>query len=118
VNEILSPESLRAAGLFDPAAVGQLTAKLRRGARAGETDDMALAGILSTQLVYRQFVEHFEMHPPLSERDNVKLVRFSERDDSRFQSLGDHSFARTGPGISDRGERPEHESEIISTNAL
>ncbi|MEY2466912.1 MAG: hypothetical protein QOD03_1433, partial [Verrucomicrobiota bacterium] len=35
--------------------------------------DMALAGILSTQLVHQQFIENFQMPPPLSERDNVKV---------------------------------------------
>ena len=33
---------------------------------------MALAGILSTQLWHRQFITHFQMPPPLSERDDVK----------------------------------------------
>jgi asparagine synthase (glutamine-hydrolysing) len=109
VNEILSPEALRAAGLFAPAAVGQLVAKLKRGARAGETDDMALAGILSTQLVHRQFVERFRMLPPLSERDNVKVVRFSREDASRSRSW------RNTPHPNGNSER---ESEIISINAL
>ena len=38
--------------------------KLEAGKRLGETDDMALAGILSTQLVWQQFVKDFEAHKP------------------------------------------------------
>ena len=75
VNELLSPEKLRATGLFKPEAVGQFVQKLRRGARIGESDDMALAGILSTQLVHHYFVERFRMPPPLSESDPVKVRR-------------------------------------------
>lgn len=64
ISELLSPECLRAAGLFDPDAVGGLVAKLKAGKRVGETDDMALAGIISSQLVWRQFVDDFGSHSP------------------------------------------------------
>ena len=49
-------------------------AKLGRGRPLGETDDMALAGIVSTQLVHRQFVAEPRTSPPLDERDDVKVV--------------------------------------------
>ncbi len=75
VHDLLSPESLRAAGFFKPQAVGQLVRKIQQGVPVGETDDMALAGIISTQLVHRQFVTHYTMPAPLSERDDVKVCR-------------------------------------------
>jgi asparagine synthase (glutamine-hydrolysing) len=64
VRELLSEKCLRASGLFNPAAVQQMVHKLQAGKRLGETDDMALAGILSTQLVWKQFVEDFRSHMP------------------------------------------------------
>lgn len=73
VRELLSPEQIKAVGLFKPMAVSQLTQKLERGLPLSETDDMALAGILSSQLIYRQFVADFKMPPPLSEADDVKV---------------------------------------------
>jgi len=73
VRELLSPAALKRTGLFNPAAVGQLVAKIRQGGAVGETDDMALAGIISTQLVHRQFVEHFQMPPPLADNDPLKV---------------------------------------------
>jgi asparagine synthase (glutamine-hydrolysing) len=73
VRELLSPEQVRATGLFKPAAVSQLVQKIERGTRLSETDDMALAGILSSQLVYLQFISDFKMPPPLSEADDVKI---------------------------------------------
>jgi asparagine synthase (glutamine-hydrolysing) len=54
--------------------VGQLVAKLHQGSPLSETDDMALAGIISTQLVHQQFVSGFRASPPLDDTDDVKLV--------------------------------------------
>jgi asparagine synthase (glutamine-hydrolysing) len=64
VGELLSTQCLEDSGLFNPAAVQQMVHKLAAGKRVGETDDMALAGILSTQLVWRQFVVDFRGHMP------------------------------------------------------
>jgi asparagine synthase (glutamine-hydrolysing) len=74
VQELLSEEAIRAAGLFNPAPVAQLTAKLAGGGAVGETDDMALAGILSAQLLHRQFVSHRPAPVPIGDGDDVKLV--------------------------------------------
>jgi asparagine synthase (glutamine-hydrolysing) len=59
VAEMLSETRIRQAGYFDAAAVANLVKKLARTGALGETDDMALMGILSTQLVHEQFIEHF-----------------------------------------------------------
>src|SRR5688572_7959258 len=56
VRELLQPEAIRSAGLFNPAAVSQLVMKIDQGRPLGETDDMALVGIISTQLVHEQFI--------------------------------------------------------------
>ena len=72
VRELLSPEAIRATGCFRPSAVTQLVGKLSSKKSASELDDMALAGILSTQLWHRQFITNFQMPPPLSDRDNLK----------------------------------------------
>ena len=52
----------------------QLVAKLERGLPLGETDDMALAGIISTQLVDRQFISSSRPTLPLDDTDDVKVV--------------------------------------------
>lgn len=74
LEELLSPSALREAGYFQPEAVGRLAAKAREGRDLGETDDMALAGIISTQLVHWQFLSGFTPTPPLGEADDVKVV--------------------------------------------
>ncbi|RPH58116.1 MAG: asparagine synthase [Burkholderiales bacterium] len=57
IDELLSPTRLRDAGLFDAAAVGKLVAKARNGQATGVRDNMALVGILSTQLLVHQFID-------------------------------------------------------------
>lgn len=56
VDELLSPARVAADGLFQPAAVERLLAKVRAGTAIGMKDNMALVGILSTQLLIDQFV--------------------------------------------------------------
>jgi asparagine synthase (glutamine-hydrolysing) len=48
---------LRDTGLFDAAAVGKLVDKARGGQAIGARDNMALVGILSTQLLVHQFID-------------------------------------------------------------
>ncbi|HEY75937.1 MAG TPA: asparagine synthase (glutamine-hydrolyzing) [Thermoflexia bacterium] len=72
VEAMLSPESIREAGLFDPEAVAQLVRKCRSGRRVGERDDMALVGVLSTQLLHHLFVANFPPGP-VGEADPVRV---------------------------------------------
>jgi len=74
VADVLSPQSVAAAGYFDPGATAMLLGKLERFDALSETDDMALAGVLSTQLVHRQFVSEYRAPSPINEDDDVKTV--------------------------------------------
>ena len=55
VKDALSPAAVEAAGCFLPAAVEALARKAESGREFSETDGMALVGVLSTQLIYRQY---------------------------------------------------------------
>jgi asparagine synthase (glutamine-hydrolysing) len=59
VRELLAPERLRAAGIFEADAVGRLVQKCEApgGAGVGETDEMGLVGTISTMLLHDRFVE-------------------------------------------------------------
>ena len=59
VDDLLSPTRIRRAGLFRAEAVERLLAKVRGGRATGARDNMALVGILSTQLLVDQFIESF-----------------------------------------------------------
>jgi asparagine synthase (glutamine-hydrolysing) len=56
VMEMLSPQKLAVNGIFHPPAVEKLVEKCRKGQAIGTKDNMALVGILSTQLVIEQFI--------------------------------------------------------------
>jgi len=66
VEECLSPTAIRQAGIFDPLNVSRLEKKGREGFPLGETDEMALMGIISTQLLYALFVGNLQEQPPIS----------------------------------------------------
>ncbi len=79
-QELWTEQALQESGLFKPAPVMQLAAKARSGANLSETEEMAVVGILSTQLVYDQFVKTFRAPAPSSTQPiHIKLVdRLSE----------------------------------------
>ena len=69
VDEMLSQEKLEHYGYFDSKKVGFLVNKARRGGPISYKDNMALVGVLSTQLCHHHFVEGFsstvsEVSPP------------------------------------------------------
>jgi asparagine synthase (glutamine-hydrolysing) len=55
-EELLSPEAIRHEGIFDSKSVSALVAKFKSGRATGTRDNMALVGILSTQLLIQQFI--------------------------------------------------------------
>jgi asparagine synthase (glutamine-hydrolysing) len=73
LHDLLSAREIERAGLFEPEAVRGLVAKAEGGLPLSETDEMALAGILSTQILERQFVSGFESRPPVSEADDLRI---------------------------------------------
>ena len=77
VRELLSPAALKESGWFKTGPVEQLVRKIEGGSPVGETDDMALAGILSTQLVHQMFVKTFRRSAPLTAKDRVKICRLN-----------------------------------------
>lgn len=62
VSELLSQDCLRQNGIFDPDAVFCLVAKFRAGRATSTKDNMALLGVLSTQLLIHQFTQHARRH--------------------------------------------------------
>jgi asparagine synthase (glutamine-hydrolysing) len=73
--ELLGDNALARAGLFAPQAVRQLVRRAESGAGLGETDDMALAGIISSQLLHHQFIERFRTGTAVGQADDVKCIR-------------------------------------------
>jgi asparagine synthase (glutamine-hydrolysing) len=55
VDERLSPDALRATGIFDEQRVAGLVRRCRSGRASGYREGMALVGVLSTQVWHEQF---------------------------------------------------------------
>ena len=59
IDEVLSETVVKEANVFDPLAVAQLLRKCRARNNEGQfsnSDNMALVGVLSTQLLHQQFI--------------------------------------------------------------
>jgi asparagine synthase (glutamine-hydrolysing) len=56
VEEMMSPRTIHRYGVFRPDSVTALMRKFKQGRAVGVKDNMALVGILSTQLLLHQFV--------------------------------------------------------------
>ena len=56
VDDLLCERRIREDGIFSPDAVQRLTKKARAGQVVSAVDNMALVGILSTQLLTKQFI--------------------------------------------------------------
>ena len=59
VDDLTSEDRIRRAGVFHPTAVGRLVAKCRRtrGLGMSNTDNMRIVAVLSTMLLYDQYIE-------------------------------------------------------------
>jgi len=74
VNDLLSEKGVKETGLFNPDAVQKLTRKIKENPIVTEIDNMALAGILSTQLLYHQFITGRRYRPELTELKNCRVI--------------------------------------------
>jgi len=63
VEDVLSPDRIRANGIFNPAAVQTLVEKAKADRVVSIKDNMALVGILSTQLLVEQLVKNYGKYP-------------------------------------------------------
>jgi asparagine synthase (glutamine-hydrolysing) len=57
IDELLSPEAIQDVGLFTPQSVQKLLTKMRQSDHMSEMDEMALCGIITTQLWYQAFIQ-------------------------------------------------------------
>ena len=78
VMEILSPSSLLEADIFNPVSVSKLLVKMNSGKAYSEIDNMALTAIISTQLLYQQFIKEFKY------LGDSELISFTLRSESNY----------------------------------
>jgi len=75
VEELFSESAIKKSGYFDPIKVSRLVIKCRQkeGQILSERENMALVGILSTQLLDHQFIQNFPAYP-IQEPKDVKIL--------------------------------------------
>ena len=73
-HETLSDKSLEKSGVFNPVLVKELIKKLKSGKQISEVDNMSLTGIVSTQLLYKQFILKKNPHPHNLNNKNCTLI--------------------------------------------
>jgi len=79
VRELLSPCAIEKNGIFDATAVSALVNKFRAGRASSVKDDMALVGVLSTQVLATHFTNPGEMlsEKCIQQTSSVKSEAFS-----------------------------------------
>ena len=70
-EEMLSRKRLRDDGVFDPHAVSMLVTKFKSGRACGTRDNMALIGILSTEILIEEF-----MKPQMTSDSRIGDLRY------------------------------------------
>lgn len=73
ISEILSEHNLKSFGLFNPIKVKALINKILLQKNISEVDQMAIAGILSTQLLYKMFILD-PIKPTMENLANLKVI--------------------------------------------
>ncbi len=59
VDDTLASSSINSLGVFNEKSISGLITKMRKTPNISEIDNMALMGILSTQILYKQYIEDF-----------------------------------------------------------
>jgi asparagine synthase (glutamine-hydrolysing) len=68
VKDYCSEDALNKTGIFNPIKVLKLINKLAKLDKASEFDEMALVGIISTQLIHKNFIQNFQDSHSLSDK--------------------------------------------------
>lgn len=76
-NEFLSERYLKKTGYFDTTKTSHLVNKFRKTGQSfsSETQNMALIGILSTQILHHKFIDSFDMNQVEPHKVDKRIVR-------------------------------------------
>ncbi|MBE0676581.1 MAG: asparagine synthase (glutamine-hydrolyzing), partial [Bacteroidales bacterium] len=74
VDEMLSESMIRKTGVFSVESVTSLLEKIRKTASASEMDNMVLTSVISTHLLYHQFIEDQNQEYQNSPLINLKVI--------------------------------------------
>lgn len=74
VKDMLSPELFRKAGVFDFSSISNLLQKIEKTGNSSEVDDMVLASVISTHLLFTMFLEKSHNDFSQGKVSNLKII--------------------------------------------
>lgn len=74
VVDLLSEQDINQTGMFSSHAVQKLLNKISTGELVTEMENMALAGIISSQLIFHQYVLKDNFRPSISGLNNCRII--------------------------------------------
>ncbi len=74
VNEMLAESMISKAGVFDAGSVTGLLEKIQKSATASEMDNMVITSVISTNLLYHQFIEDQNQKYQNGPLHNLKVI--------------------------------------------
>ncbi len=74
VEEMSEPRQIEQTGYFNPLSVAKLFDKARSRSELSEVDEMAIIGVISTQLLDQKFVKEPGLSGPIRQPEKFKLV--------------------------------------------
>jgi asparagine synthase (glutamine-hydrolysing) len=81
ITDILSENSIKSSNLFNAQKVNSLAKKIKLQKNVSEVDQMAITGILSTQLLQKMFVADRTI-PATDFSLNTKIIKKTKSDDT------------------------------------
>jgi asparagine synthase (glutamine-hydrolysing) len=74
IKEMLAPEYFRKAGIFDYNSISNMLQKIEKTGNSSEVEDMVLASVISTHLLFNQFIEGNYENFQSGKLNNLKLI--------------------------------------------
>jgi asparagine synthase (glutamine-hydrolysing) len=74
VTDLLSERDINQTGMFSSQSVQKLLKKISNGDLVTEMENMALAGIISSQLIYHQYILKDNFRPSVIQLNNCRIV--------------------------------------------
>ena len=74
VKEMLAPEFFEKAGIFSYSSIANLLQKIEKTGNSSEVEDMVLASVISTHILYNQFIERNDKNLLTGELNKLKII--------------------------------------------
>jgi asparagine synthase (glutamine-hydrolysing) len=77
INALLSEDTVHSNNVFDAGSIIKLIDRQKKGAEFSEVDNMAVAGIISTQLLIELFLNRNKKNKAIEKLDNCRIIEDS-----------------------------------------